>query len=339
MRKSFDFSFTPEVERATASVYEKVRDLIPEVEWPAYAPYIAAINELKKERNAVILAHNYMTPQIFHGIADLTGDSLALAKMAAETDAEIIVMCGVHFMAETAKLLSPQKTVLIPDPEAGCSLAESITAEDVRALRAQHPGVPVVTYVNTTAAVKAESDLCCTSANAVDIVEALDSDRVIFIPDEYLGSYVAGQSRKEIILWRGRCEVHERFRKEEIFAYRKQFPGIEVLAHPECPPEVLNEADFVGSTSGMIKYVDEKKPKKVAMITECSMSDNVAAEYPEIKFVRPCNLCPHMKRIELPKVYEALTENKYAVEIPQDVAERARTSVERMLEMSRSLKS
>jgi len=336
---SFDFSFTPEVERATASVYEKVRDLIPEVEWPAYAPYIAAINELKKKRNAVILAHNYMTPQIFHGIADLKGDSLALARMAAETEAEIIVMCGVHFMAETAKLLSPQKTVLIPDLEAGCSLAESITPEDVRELRARHPGVPVVTYVNTSAAVKAESDLCCTSANAVDIVDSLDSDRVIFIPDEYLGSYVAGQSRKEIILWRGRCEVHERFTREDILTYRRQFPGIEVLAHPECPPEVLREADFVGSTSGMIKYVGEKRPERVVMITECSMSDNVAAEYPEIKFVRPCNLCPHMKRIELPKVYEALKDLKHKVEIPESVAERARTSVERMLELSRTLKS
>ena len=274
--------YTPEVAAATANFYDHVKDVIPAVEWPVHAPFIAAINALKKERNAVILAHNYMTPEIYHCVADITGDSLALARRAAETDADVIVMAGVHFMAETAKLLNPDKTVLIPDLRAGCSLAESITAADIRKLREQHPGVPVVTYVNTSAEVKAESDICCTSGNAVAIVESLGVDKVIFLPDEYLANYVALQTDVEIISWKGHCEVHERFTAEELRAYRESDPGVKIIAHPECPPDVINESDFTGSTSGMIKWVEENQPTKVLLVTECSMSDNVAVERAQI---------------------------------------------------------
>ncbi len=328
-----DLEFTPEVERATAAVYERVRDVIPPLEWPVHAPYIAAIQRLKVERNAVILAHNYQTPEIFHGVADLTGDSLALAREAADTDAERIVVCGVHFMAETAKLMNPQKTVLIPDPEAGCSLADAITPEDVRLLRQRYPGVPVVTYVNTSAAVKAESDLCCTSANAVEAVESLGADRVILLPDEYLGRYVAGQTKVKVILWKGHCEVHERFSAEDLRGYRRLYPQLEVLAHPECPPDVLAEADFVGSTAGMIRHVGTTRPRRVVLVTECSMSDNVAVEFPEIQFVRPCNLCPHMKRITLPKILNSLLNEVHVVEVEAGVAERARLAVQRMIDL------
>jgi len=324
-------AFTVEVERETAPAYERLKHIIPAMEWPVHAPYIAAINRLKLERRAVLLAHNYQTPEIFHGVADLTGDSLALAREAAETDADVIVLCGVHFMAETAKILNPTKTVLIPDLEAGCSLASSITAEDVRLLRQRYPGVPVVTYVNTSAAVKAESDVCCTSANAVEVVESLGVDRVIFLPDEYLGLYVAGQTRVKVILWQGHCEVHERFTAEDIRYYRERFGEIYVLAHPECPPDVLAEADFVGSTAGMIRHVGLNRPKRVVMITECSMSDNVAVEFPETEFVRPCNLCPHMKRITLPAILRSLQTMQHAVELEPGIAGRARLSVERML--------
>jgi quinolinate synthase len=328
-----DLAFTPEVKRSTAAIYERLRYVIPEIEWPVHAPYIAAIQRWKLERKAVILAHNYQTPEIFHGVADLTGDSLALAREAAETDAERIVVCGVHFMAETAKLLNPGKTVLIPDLEAGCSLADAITGEDVRLLRQRYPGVPVVTYVNTSAAVKAESDLCCTSANAVEAVESLGADRVILLPDEYLGRYVAAQTKVQVILWRGRCEVHERFSAQDLRRYRKQYQGLVVLAHPECPPEVLEEADFVGSTAGMIRYVGTCRPRRVVMVTECSMSDNVAVEFPEIQFVRPCNLCPHMKRITLPKILNSLVNEEFAVEVEPDIAERARRAVQRMIDL------
>lgn len=329
-----EFPYTPEVAEATAHIYEKVRDVIPAVEWPIHAPYVAAINQLKRRRDAIILAHNYMVPEIFHGIADLTGDSLALARKAAKADEQVIVLCGVHFMAETAKLLNPEKTVLIPDPEAGCSLADSITAGDVKLLRERYPGVPVVTYVNTTAAVKAESDVCCTSSNAVEVVESLGTERVIFLPDEYLGRHVASRTDVNLILWHGHCEVHERFTPEEIRLFREQYPGIQVLAHPECPPDVLEEADFVGSTSGMIQHVGDRRPERVVMVTECSMSDNVAAEFPEVRFVRPCNLCPHMKRIELIKVYRSLERLEHRIEIPPEIAVRARRAVERMLEVS-----
>jgi quinolinate synthase len=326
-----DLEFTPDVERKTAAVLDRVRHVIPEIEWAVHAPYIAAINALKVQRNAVILAHNYQTPEIFNGVADITGDSLALAREAAETDADVIVLCGVHFMAESAKLLSPDKKVLIPDLEAGCSLADAITAEDVRLLRQRYPGVPVVTYVNTSAAVKAESDICCTSANAVEVVESLQSDRVIFLPDEYLGLHVAKHTDREIILWKGHCEVHERFTAEDLRNYRKNQPDLEILAHPECPPDVLAEADYVGSTTGMIRHVGARKPRRVVLVTECSMSDNVAVQYPEIEFIRPCNLCPHMKRITLPRILHSLQNLEYEVEVDPEIAERARRAVEKML--------
>ena len=328
--------YTPEVARATRPQYELLRDLIPDVEWPVHAPYIAAINELKRERNAILLVHNYQTPEIFHGVADYCGDSLGLAQEGAKTSADTIVLCGVHFMAETAKILSPEKRVLIPDLKAGCSLASSITGADVRLLKERYPGVPVVTYVNTSAEVKAETDICCTSANAVEVVESLGVDKVIFLPDVYLGRYVASKTDVEMILWHGACEVHERFTAEEIRSYRKGYPGIDVIAHPECPPDVLAEADYVGSTSGMIRYVGEHRPRRVVMITECSMSDNVAVEYPDVDFVRPCNLCPYMKRITLPKIYAALKNLQYEVDVDPAVAERARNAVSRMLEVGRS---
>jgi quinolinate synthase len=328
--------YTPEVARATATLHDRVRSVIPDLEWPVFAPYIAAINELKRQKNAVIIAHNYQTPEIFHGVADFVGDSLSMAQQGARTDADVIVLAGVHFMAETAKILSPEKTVLIPDVRAGCSLAASITAEDVRLLRQRYPGVPVVTYVNTSAAVKAESDICCTSANAVAIVESLGVDRVIFLPDEFLGKYVASQTQVRIILWKGHCEVHERFTAQELRDYRAaQGDGIVILAHPECPPEVLAEADFVGSTAAMIRRVDETRPRRVVLITECSMSDNVAVEFPDVEFVRPCNLCPHMKRITLPKILHSLQTLETQVEVAPDVAARARVAVERMLAVGR----
>ncbi|HET9211463.1 MAG TPA: quinolinate synthase NadA [Thermoanaerobaculia bacterium] len=328
--------YTPEVARATAAIHEKVRPVIPDLEWPVHAPYIAAINELKRQRNAVVLAHNYQTPEIFHGVADFVGDSLALAQQGAKTDAEVIVLAGVHFMAETAKILSPEKTVLIPDPLAGCSLAASITADDIRLLRQRYPGVPVVTYVNTSAAVKAESDICCTSANAVAVVESLGVDRVIFLPDEYLGKYVASRTDVQIILWKGHCEVHERFTGKELRAYRQaQGDGVEILAHPECPPDVLAEADFVGSTAAMIRHVGESRPRRVVMVTECSMSDNVAVEYPDVEFIRPCNLCPHMKRITLPKILRSLQTMETEVEVDPETGRRARVAVERMLAVGR----
>ena len=325
---------TPQVLEETAAVYQRVRHIIPEIEWPVHAPYIAAIRRLKLERKAIILAHNYQTPEIYHGVADLTGDSLALAREATKADAEVIVMCGVHFMAETAKLMNASKTVLIPDLEAGCSLAAAIKAEDVRQLRSQFPGVPVVTYVNTSAEVKAESDICCTSANALAVVESLDSDRVIFLPDEFLGRYVASRTKKEIILWKGHCEVHEKFTANDLRAYRENFDGIVILAHPECPPDVLAEADYVGSTAGMIQEVAEHRPRRVLMVTECSMSDNVAVEFPEIEFIRPCNLCPHMKLITLPKILDSLRSMKHVVEVDPTIAGRAREAVRRMLELN-----
>jgi quinolinate synthase len=326
----------PQVVDPAALIYERVKHIIPEIEWPVHAPYINEILEWKLKRKAIILAHNYQTPEIFHGVSDLTGDSLALASEAAEeANAEVIVLCGVHFMAETAKLLNPTKTVLIPDLQAGCSLAASITGEDVRSLRRRHPGVPVVTYVNTSAEVKAESDICCTSANALQVVNSLGSDRVIFLPDEFLGRYVASQTNVEVILWKGHCEVHEKFKAEDLRIYREHHRGIVILAHPECPPDVLAEADYVGSTAGMIREVASRHPRRVLMVTECSMSDNVAVEFPEIEFVRPCNLCPHMKQITLPKILESLRSMKHVVEVDPSVAERARRAVRRMLDLGR----
>ncbi len=310
---------------------DRARALTPELEWGTADEDIAAIERLKVERNAIVLAHNYMTPDIFHGVADVRGDSLGLARQAATTDAEVIVMAGVHFMAETAKITCPEKRVLIPDLRAGCSLASSITAADVRRLKAEHPGVPVVTYVNTSAEVKAETDICCTSSNAVEVVESLGVDRVLFLPDQYLGRYVASQTDVEIILWEGSCEVHERFTGDELRTYRQETPGIEIIAHPECPPDVLAEADFVGSTAGMIGWVTEHRPERVVMVTECSMSDNVAAEVPDVDFIRPCNLCPHMKRITLAGIRQALEHDRYEVTIDPVIATRALVPIEAML--------
>jgi quinolinate synthase len=315
----------------TAPLYARVQHVIPPMEWPVFADDIDAILELKRRRNAVILAHNYQTPEIFHCVADITGDSLALAREAMKTDAEVIVLAGVHFMAETAKLLNPAKTVLIPDLRAGCSLAESITAQDVRLLRERYPGVPVVTYVNTSVAVKAESDICCTSANARKIIESLGTDRVIMLPDEYLAQNVAAQTEVKVIAWAGHCEVHERFTAKDIRQVRADYPGVVVLAHPECPPEVIAEADYAGSTADMAGYVGREKPRRVVLVTECSMSDNIAAQHPGIEYLRPCNLCPHMKRITLPKIRTALRTMQHKVTIDPAVAARARRAVERML--------
>jgi quinolinate synthase len=323
--------FTEEVAAKTAPQWEKMKSVVPSVEWPFFAPYIAAINDLKVVRNAVILAHNYQTPEIFHGVADIVGDSLQLAREATRVKADVIVQCGVHFMAETSKILSPSKTVLIPDMRAGCSLATSITAQDIRAMKAMYPGVPVVTYVNTTADVKAESDICVTSSNAVKIVESLGVDRVIFLPDQYLAKWVASQSKVKIIAWKGACEVHERFTGAELRAFRDADPSVKIIAHPECPPDVIAEADFTGSTAAMIDWTKKLGRGRVVMVTECSMADNVAAEAPDIEFVRPCNLCPHMKRITLPKILDCLLEMKHEVEIDPVIIERARLPIDRMI--------
>ncbi len=327
--------YTAEVAANTAPLYQRVKHVVPEMEWPVFAPYVDAINRVKREKQAVVLAHNYMTPEIFHCVADFVGDSLQLAREAAKTDAKIIVQAGVHFMAETAKILSPQKTVLIPDMQAGCSLAASITGADVRLLKQKYPGLPVITYVNTSADVKAESDICCTSSNAVDVVESIAAewgvDTVVMIPDEFLALNVAKQTSVRIITWKGHCEVHERFTAEDIRGMRAANPGLVVLAHPECSPEVVAEADFAGSTSGMISYVGQKRPNRVVLVTECSMSDNVAVEFPDVSFVRPCNLCPHMKRITLPKILHSLETLTTEVFVDELIAVRARAAVEAML--------
>jgi quinolinate synthase len=330
-----ELAYSDDVARATEALYAKVSGVIPKIEWPAYAPVIAEINRLKRQKDAVILAHNYMTPEIFHCVGDFVGDSLALAREAARTDAKIIVQAGVHFMAETSKILSPEKTVLIPSMEAGCSLAASITGADVRLLKQKYPGLPVVTYVNTSADVKAESDICCTSGNAVKVVEAIARefgvDTVIMIPDKYLARNVAAQTGVKVITWEGACEVHERFTAQEIRDYRSAHPGIVVLAHPECPPEVVAQAGFAGSTAAMINYVGAHKPRRVVMVTECSMSDNVAVEYPQVEFVRPCNLCPHMKRITLNGILHSLQTMTFEVTVPAEIAARARAPIDRML--------
>ena len=335
MSAAADLAYTPAIAEATASIYERMSRVVPAVEWPFHAPLIHAINTLKRERNAVILAHNYQTPEIFHGVADIVGDSLALARQAASTDADVIVMAGVHFMAETAKLLNPEKLVLIPSMSAGCSLADSITGADIRLLKQKYPGVPVVTYVNTSADVKAESDICCTSGNAVQVVESLGVDRVLFLPDEYLAKYVATQTKVEIIAWKGHCEVHERFTGDQLREYRSRFDGITIIAHPECPPDVLEASDFVGSTAQMIDYVGDKRPARVLMVTECSMSDNVATGLPDVEFIRPCNLCPHMKQISLANILESLHTLEPRVEIDPAIADRARLAVERMIAVGR----
>ncbi len=327
-----------EIAHELRPLYERVAAVVPEIEWPTMAPYVKEILRLKKEKNAVILAHNYMTPDIFHLVADFAGDSLQLAQEAAKTDSDLIIQAGVHFMAETSKILSPNKTVLIPDLRAGCSLAASITGHDVRLLKEKYPGIPIVTYVNTTADVKAESDVCCTSSNAVQVVERIAAERgvdtVIMAPDEFLARNVAKLTDVNVIAYHGRCEVHEQFNVEEIRAYREANPGIVVLAHPECPPDVVAEADFAGSTSGMIAYAKEKRPPKVVMLTECSMSDNVAAELPGVEFIRPCNLCPHMKRITLANILDCLKTGQYEVKVDAAIGTRARLAVENMLRLS-----
>jgi quinolinate synthase len=332
---AIDFATNSTTDRATRALYAKVAHVIPEIEWAVHAPVISAINRLKKQKNAVILGHNYMTPEIFNCVADFVGDSLQLAREAARTDAKVIVQAGVHFMAETSKVLSPEKTVLIPDLRAGCSLAASITGADVRLLKQKYPGLPIVTYVNTSADVKAESDVCCTSSNAVAVVEDTarerGTDTVIMIPDEYLAKNVAKQTPVKIIAWKGRCEVHERFTADDIRQYRDGNPGVIVLAHPECSPEVVAEADFAGSTSAMIGYVGKHHPARVVMVTECSMSDNVAVEFPDVDFVRPCNLCPHMKRITLANILHSLETMTYEVKVDPEIAARAKAAVERML--------
>jgi quinolinate synthase len=328
------YSWSPALEKEMAPLYARVKNVITPMEWPFYAPLIKSINELKAQRNAVILAHNYMTPEIFHCVSDFRGDSLQLAKEAARTDAKVIVQAGVHFMAETSKLLSPEKTVLIPDMRAGCSLASSIRPEDVRMLREAYPGVPIVTYVNTSAAVKAECDITCTSANAVKVVESLGAPRVLCIPDQYLAKWVQSQTKVEVIAWKGACEVHERFTGEELQRMRADEPGLKIIAHPECPPDVIAAADFTGSTSGMIKWVKDKRPAKVMLVTECSMASNVAVEAPDVEFIRPCNLCPHMKRISLENIYDSLVHMRHEVTVDPDVATRARRAVERMVNLT-----
>ena len=322
-----------EVERDTAHLYARVSNVVPPVEWPFFAPYVKAINALKKERNAVILAHNYQTPEIYNCVADFTGDSLQLAREATKVKADIIVQCGVHFMAETAKVLNPEKTVLIPDLRAGCSLASSISAEDVRLLRERFPGVPVVTYVNTSAEVKAESDITCTSSNALQVVESLGVDRVIMVPDQYLAKYVASQANVKIIAWKGSCEVHERFTGDELSLIRANDPSVQIVAHPECPPDVIEASDFTGSTAHMIDWVRKNKPRRVVLVTECSMADNVQAELPDVEFTRPCNICPHMKRITLPKILDSLLHMKEEVVVDAAIAAKARRAVERMIYM------
>ena len=327
--------FTPEVRIATDPIYQKISKVMPEIEWSVHAPYIHRINQLKKEKNAIILAHNYQTPEIYHGIADVAADSLALAIEASKTEADIIVMAGVHFMAETSKLMSPEKKVLLPDMTAGCSLSSSITGKDVRLLKEKYPGVPVVSYVNTSADVKAETDICCTSANAVKIVESLGVKKVIFLPDEYLAKYVASQTEVEIIAWKGICMVHDQFTEKEIHDIRAKNPGIKIIAHPECPPDVIKASDFAGSTGGMIKYVKDNQPKKVMMVTECSMSDNIQVENPNVEFIRPCNLCPHMKKITLPKILDCLEKETGEIIMDKETIEKARIPVERMVAIGR----
>ena len=324
-----------EIKNSTDPIFDKISRVVPEVEWKIHAPLIYKINKLKKEKNAVILAHNYQTPEIYHGIADFAADSLALAVEASKTKADIIIMCGVHFMAETAKLMNPQKKVLLPDLNAGCSLSSSITGNDVRLLKQKHPGVPVVSYINTSADVKAETDVCCTSANAVKVVNSLGVKKVIFLPDDYLANYVSLNTNVEIISWKGTCVVHEQFTAKEINDIKKQNPGIVVIAHPECPPDVIKAADFAGSTSGMSEYVKKNQPKKVMMVTECSMSDNVEVENPNVEFIKPCNLCPYMKKITLPKILDCLEKETNEIIIDKKIMEAARKSVQRMTEVGR----
>lgn len=334
------YDLTPSLEKAEATreIYAKTDRVIPLAEWATYAPYVIEINRLKKERNAVILAHNYMTPEIYHGVADHVGDSLQLAIKATEVEEAVIVQCGVHFMAETSKILNPAKTVLMPDMSAGCSLAESITAEGVAQMRAKYPGAPVVSYVNTTAEVKAASDICCTSANAVQIVDAMEGDTVIMTPDKYLAQNVANESKKNVVWWDGSCIVHELYNAEDLRAYREAEPDIKIIAHPECTPEVVAEADYTGSTGGIVDWVHEHNPTKVMLVTECSMATNISDELPDVEFAKPCNMCPYMKKITLEKILWSLHTMGNEVVVDTEVATKARHAVERMIDLSKLLK-
>lgn len=337
LKDQYDLSPSLEKAQATSDIYKTMDRVITPADWAIFAPYVIAINRLKKERDAVILAHNYMTPEIYHGIADFVGDSLELAIKATEVEEAVIVQCGVHFMAETSKILNPSKTVLIPDMQAGCSLAESITADGIAEMRAKYPGAPVVSYVNTTAEVKAASDICCTSANALKIVEAMDSDTVIMTPDQFLAQNVAAQSTKKVVYWAGSCIVHELYTAEDLRAYRKFEPDVKIIAHPECTPDVVAEADFTGSTRGIIDWVTQNKPKKAMLVTECSMAANIADGLPEVEFAKPCNMCPYMKKITLEKVLWSLHTMEPKVEVDPETAEKARLAVQRMLDLSKSL--
>lgn len=329
--------YNREVEEATNPLFEKLSNYYKRAHWETLAPYIHAINTLKKEKNAVLLAHNYMTPDIFFGVGDVVGDSLKLAQTAAESDADIIIQCGVHFMAETSKILCPEKKIIIPDMEAGCSLAASITAQGLRDMKAKHPGIPVITYVNTSAEVKAESDVCCTSSNALKIVNELGRqghDTVIMTPDKFLAQNIAAQTDINIIYWEGTCEVHERFSAEDVRNIRAANDGVVVLAHPECPPEVMAEADYAGSTAQMDDYIKQNKPAKAVLMTECSMSDNIAAANPDVEMIGTCQMCPYMKRITLPKILKALQSEGPEVIIDPEISARALLPIERMLELS-----
>ncbi len=335
--KENELAYTQEVVDATAAIYAKLKSQYSPEHWQTLAPYIHEINKLKVEKNAVILAHNYMTSDIFYGVGDVLGDSLMLARKAAESDADIIVQCGVHFMAETAKILAPQKKVLIPDMRAGCSLADSITGADIRVLKEKHPNVPVITYVNTSAEVKAESDVCCTSSNALKIVNAMGAQgngTVIMTPDKFLAQNIAAQTDINIIIWDGTCEVHERFSAQDVKDIRTEHGDVMVLAHPECPPEVIEQSDYTGSTAQMDDYIKKHKPAKAVLMTECSMSDNVAANNPEVEMIGTCQMCPHMKRISLPKILDALRSESPEVHVDLEIALRARRPIERMLELS-----
>ncbi|WP_108259405.1 quinolinate synthase NadA [Mangrovicoccus ximenensis] len=334
------YDLAPSMEKAEAmgAIYARMGRVVTPFDWAMHAPYVEAINRLKRERNAVILAHNYMTPQIYHGIADVVGDSLQLAVEATRVEAQVIVQCGVHFMAETSKILNPSKTVLIPDMEAGCSLAESITPEGIAEMRRRYPGAPVVTYVNTTAEVKAASDICCTSSNAAQIVAGLDADTVIMTPDQYLAQNVARQvPHKRIVWWEGSCIVHEQYTAQDLRDFREWNPGTQIIAHPECPPDVVAEADYSGSTSGIIDFVAREKPAKAMLVTECSMASNISDAHPEVDFVGPCNMCPYMKMITLEKVLWSLHTMQGAVEVDPEVAAKARIAVERMIDLSRKM--
>jgi quinolinate synthase len=333
---SYNLAPSVELAEATRDIHAKMDRVIPFADWVRYAPYVVAINDLKKKRNAAILAHNYMTPEIYHGVADVVGDSLQLAIEATKVEADVIVQCGVHFMAETSKILNPAKTVLIPDMEAGCSLAESITAENIAQMRAQYPGAPVVSYVNTTAEVKAASDVCCTSSNAAQIVAAMESDVVIMTPDQYLAQNVQNMvPQKKIVWWEGSCIVHERFTAQDLRDFREWQPDTQIIAHPECPPDVVAEADFSGSTKGIIDYVAANKPAKALLVTECSMASNIADEHPEVEFVGPCNMCPFMKKITLEKILWSLHTMGAEVVVDPEISAKARIAVERMIELSR----